>query len=307
MFSQVSGDLENARNGQLPSMFRNNPFFQGQGEPETQNTQSAFAVDSRPQMAVQPQQFYPQYEQAQPQQQQFAVDPQQQLNMQGMYPQQQYAQVPQQFVPQMQMAQMAPMQQPVQKPAEGLPGKAFQFLTNIKNMISEGRNTVDAVRAALTDEQPQAQAQPQFPQGFGQAFGGAQMPQMPQMMPQQMFQAQQQIPQQQQAMFGGLQSLMQTEAQAAPAAPAGGDMLSALASLLNGGAQGQNAAPALSAGLNSNQIAQNLGLTNLAQLLATTTGTPSAAMPKPVQGPPGADSATLGMQEMQNMIQEASG
>jgi len=302
-----NGMVDNAKGA-----MRNNPFFPDMQEPEMpqpqmqqQDQQQAMQFGGALQPMMQQQQQQPQFMPQQMQgglgaafggmqggdsnmmQQQIPQLMQQMQQMQQMQPQQQMD--PNQmglFQPQMQL--QAPQQQfaPVQNKApepQGLPGKAFQFLSNVKNMIQEGRNTVDAVKAALTDEPQAQQQQQQFPQMM-----------MQQQQPQQMFMQQPQQPQQQASNpFGAFQSLMQTAPAESQPQASGNDMLGALAGLL-GGNSGQQQP--------QGDMSNQLGLQNLAQLLATTTGTASAAKPKPVQG--GGDSTALGLQEMQNMIQE---
>lgn len=246
--------------GQLPAQL---PAQLAQGGSMPQQMQQMQQAQ-QPQM----QQFMQPQAQFLPQQQQFLQpnaqygQPQQSDNTQAMFGQQQFA------------PQVAQPDTPA-----SLPQKAFNFLSNIKGMIQEGKNTVDAVRMALQGPAPadqQGYPQPQFmPQ---QAYGQPMM----QMQPQQQY---------------GLQSLMQTQAQTTP--PVNQDLLSTLAGLLGGNNANANNPMA------GHDHSQDLGLANLAQWLATTTGTANSALPQPVQTVPGADSAALGMQEMQNMIQEA--
>jgi hypothetical protein len=299
--------------------FKNNPFFADdqQQQPQQPQQQAALQQPQQGQMPYEmPQQQYEQ--QAQMPQQPFGVpngllnalqpQAQQQPMQQAMQqmapmPNFQQPQQPNPFMPGMEGPQFGAMdnsqpgfpqmiQQPQQfnqpppaaKPQpqpQGLPGKAFQFMNNLKNMFQEGRSTVEAVRSALTDDQ----AQQQQPQMMQQQFGQQQM--MQQMMPQQ--QPQQPNP------FSAFQSLMQTDGGATQNAQ-GGNMLNTIAGLLSGNANGGEA--------QNNNVGSEFGLQNLAQLLATTTGTQSSALPQPVKAAPGADSTQLGLQEMQNMIQE---
>lgn len=80
--------------------------------------------------------------------------------------------------------------------------------------------------------------------------------------------------------------------------------MSTLASLLGGSSNANANANAVTANGIAPAVGQDMGLSSLAQLLSSATGTANSALPKPVQAIPSADSATLGLQEMQNMIQE---
>jgi len=276
------------------SMMRgNNPFFaqdvQQPQQPQQPQLMQQYADVQQPQ-----QPDFSQFQQAP--QQQFQQVPQQQFQPQqqmDFQPQQQNFMAPQGFdMSQFQQAQQQPQQFFNQAPpaeAErplGLPQKAMQFLSNIKGMIQEGKDTFTAVQNVFQGDQHQQQMQqPAYAPSFPQMNFAQNMPQQGfNNAPQQGFAAPQGF-----NGFNGVQNLVQTDStQQNPA-----NLLSGLAGLLSGA--NANAADA-------KPQDQAFGLQNLAQLLATATG--NQAMPKPVVAQPGLDSAALGMQEMQNMIQE---